>query len=331
MHRLHIPSRLRLALRGSAVWLAIVVTPLTFLTLVVLPDAGFNQYAQQVVAGMSTGALYGIVALAIVLIYRSTRLLNFAQGEMAMFSAFLAWSFHQRLPFSLAFVLALASGFVMGGALERLVVRRVERRGHLNAVMVTLGLFVAINSLALWQWGAEPKRLDSPFGNGVMRVGHVAIAHHNLGVLAVSLGVVLALYLLFERTKLGLAMRATAFDQEASALMGIRVERMLTLGWALAAAMGALAGILVAPVVFVSPSMMSSVLIYAFAAAVLGGLDSPGGAVFGGLFLGVVENLSGTWDPIGSELKMVAAFVSIVLVLLVRPTGLFGRHVQPRV
>lgn len=331
MHWLHIPSRLRRVLRGSAVWLAVVVTPFTFLTLVVLPDAGLNQYAQQVVAGLSTGALYGIVALAIVLIYRSTRLLNFAQGEMAMFSAYLAWSFQQRLPFSLAFVLALASGFVMGGALERLVVRRVERRGHLNAVMVTLGLFVAINSLALWQWGAEPKRLDSPFGNGVVRVGDVAIGHHNLGVLAVSLGVVLALYLLFERTKLGLAMRATAFDQEASALVGIRVERMLTLGWALAAAMGALAGILVAPVVFVSPSMMSSVLIYAFAAAVLGGLDSPGGAVFGGLFLGVVENLSGTWDPIGSELKMVAAFVSIVLVLLVRPTGLFGRHVQPRV
>jgi len=331
MQAMHALSRPRPALRASATWLAIVVTPFTFLTAMVLPDAGFSQYAQQVVAGLSTGALYGIVALAIVLIYRSTRLLNFAQGEMAMFSAFLAWSFHQRLPFSVALVLALAAGFVMGGALERLVVRRVERRGHLNAVMVTLGLFVAINSLALWQWGAEPKRLDSPFGNGVLRVGDVAIAHHNLGVLAVSLGVVLALYLLFERTKLGLAMRATAFDQEASALMGIRVDRMLTLGWALAAVMGALAGILVAPVVFVSPSMMSSVLIYAFAAAVLGGLDSPGGAVFGGLFLGVIENLSGTWEPIGSELKMVAALVSIVLVLLTRPTGLFGRHVQPRV
>ena len=323
--------RNRPELRPGLIWLAVVVGPLAFLTVMVLPDVGSSQYIQQVTTGLSTGSLYGILALALVLIYRSTRIINFSQGEMAMFSVFLAWAFLQRAPYWFAFVGALAVSFIIGGALERLVVRRVERRDHLSAVMVTLGLFVVFNSLALWRWGATPKTFETPFGRGVAHFGDVVIAYHNMGVLAVSVGVMFLLYLLFERTKLGLALRATAFDQEASALMGIRVEWMLTLGWALAAMVGALAGMLVAPVIFLSPTMMFTVLIYAFAAAVLGGLDSPGGAIFGGLFLGVIENLAGAWSPVGSELKTVVAFVIIILVLLVRPVGLFGRRVQVRV
>lgn len=330
MNDTSVAARGRSALLTELPWLLAVLGPVAFLTLAVLPDVGRGQYIQQVIAGLSTGGLYGIAALALVLIYRSTRIINFAQGEMAMFSAFLAWAFLQRLPYLAAVSLSLGISFVAGGALERLVVRRVEKADHLRAVMVTLGLFVAFNSLALWRWGSTPKSFDTPFGHGVLRVGDVAIAHHNLGVLAVSLAVVTMLYLLFERTKLGLALRATAVDQEASAMMGIRVDRMLTLGWALAAVVGALAGILVAPVIFLSPTMMFNVLIYAFAAAVLGGLDSPHGAVLGGLYLGVVENLAGTWPPVGSELKTVVAFAVIISVLLVRPSGLFGREMRQR-
>jgi branched-chain amino acid transport system permease protein len=290
-----------------------------------------ERYVAQIIDGLSTGSLYGIMALALVLIFRSTDIINFAQGEMAMFTTFLAWSMLHWAPGWVAVLLALVISFALGALLEAVVVRRVEEGPLLNPVIVTLGLFVIFNSLALWRYGPIPKTFPSPFGNGTFQIGGVVIAHQSLGVLAVALLVALLLFLLFQYTNLGLALRATAQNRTAARLMGIRVGWMLTLGWGLSAAVGTVAGILVAPTLFVHPNMMLPVLTFAFAGAVLGGLDSPFGAIIGGMLVGVIENLAGTWEPVGSELKTVVAIALLVAILTLKPTGLFGKRVAKRV
>lgn len=290
-----------------------------------------ERYIAQIIDGLSTGSLYGIVALALVLIFRSTDVINFAQGEMAMFTTFLTWSMLHWAPGWLAVLIALAIAFAIGAALEAVVVRRVENGPLLNPVIVTLGLFTIFNSVALWQYGPIPKTFPTPFGNGTWKIGGVVVSHQSVGILAVALLVAFLLLLLFQYTNLGLALRATAQNRMAARLMGIRVPWMLTLGWALAAVVGTVAGLLVAPTLFVSPNMMQSVLIFAFAGAVLGGLDSPPGAIVGGMLVGVIENLAGTWDPIGSELKTVVAIALLVGILTLRPTGIFGRRAARRV
>jgi branched-chain amino acid transport system permease protein len=313
---------------------------------------------QQVMTGLATGSVYGLVALAIVLIYRSTDVINFAQGQMAMFTTFFAWmlfdgsflGFHiHPLHFWIAFFLTLVFAALMGAVLERVVIRPVEGRPILTIVIVTLGLFAIFENLATWSWGGIPKAFPPPpeihvsgitfFGDGALDIGPTVISYHDLTIMVVAVGIMLSLYAFFQYTPVGLAMRATAQNPMAARLMGVRVGNMLTLGWALSAVVGAVGGMLIAPLVLLQPPMMLGVLLYAFAAAVLGGMDSPPGAVVGGLTLGIVENLVGTYttkeyigvDWFGPEMKLTAALLVIVLVLVIRPTGLFGRRALRRV
>jgi branched-chain amino acid transport system permease protein len=281
---------------------------------------------QVVVDGIADGSIYATLALALVLIFRSTGVVNFAQGEMAMFSTFIAWGLQQSgQPLWLALLGAFAISFVGGMAIERILIRPVEGGRPLTLVIVTLGLFILVNSAAGWIWGFTNRGFPRIFPSGTARLGGVALSLESLGIIAVLLVVVGLLWLLFQHTKLGLALRAAALNPDSSRLVGIRVGRMLMLGWGLAALLGALAGVLVAPRLFLDVNLMGGVLVYAFAGAALGGFDSPLGAVVGSWIIGVSENLAGTYvNAIGADLKVLVPLGIIFVVLLVRPSGLFG-------
>jgi branched-chain amino acid transport system permease protein len=288
---------------------------------------------QQIVSGLATGGIYGSVALALVMIYQATDVVNYAQGEMAMFSTYLAWSLlNAGLPYWVAFFATLAIAFVGGLLLERTLIRPVENAPVLTIVIVCIGLLVIFNSVAGWIYSYIQKPFPSPFPSRPIRVGNIYFGAHDLGALGVTLLVLAGLYVFFRFTTLGLAMRAAAQNPVSSRLCGIRVGWMLGVGWGLAALVGAVAGMMVAPIVFLDPNMMAGILIYAFASATLGGFTSPGGAVLGGLIVGVIENLVGTYVKfIGTELKLTVALALILIVLLVRPSGLFGRVTVHRV
>ena len=288
----------------------------------------WTQLAQQTVIGLSAGGTWALLALALVLIYRSTGVVNFAQGEMAMFSTFIAWSLvHHGLSYWGAFALTIAISFAGGVAVERVVIRPVERAPVLTVVIVTIGLFFVFDGAARWHWSTETRTLPNAFSTRPIHVAGVAFSIQDLGNIAVSLGMVVLLWLLFRFTKLGLALRASAVNPDESRLVGIRVSWMLAIGWGLAAAAGAVAGMLAAPALAsFDQTFMQPVLLYAFAGAVLGGLDSPLGAVVGSLLLGVFINLIGNYVGwIGNVLKLPVALAVILGVLLVRPEGLFGR------
>ena len=291
----------------------------------------WTQLAQQTVIGLSSGGTWALLALALVLIYRSTGVVNFAQGEMAMFSTFVAWSLVDRgLSYWAAFALTIAISFAGGLAVERVVIRPVERAQVLTVVIVTIGLFFVFNGAARWHWSTETRSLPNAFSTRPIHVAGVAFSIQDLGNIAVSLGMVVLLWLLFRFTKLGLALRAAAVNPDESRLVGVRVSWMLAIGWGLAAAMGAVAGMLAAPALAsFDQTFMQPVLLYAFAGAVLGGLESPLGAVVGSLLLGVFINLIGNYVGwVGNVLKLPVALAVILGVLLVRPEGIFGR---PRV
>ena len=294
-----------------------------------------TEFFQQVVTGLADGSIYASLALALVLIYRATEIVNFAQGEMAMFTTYIAWSLIEHHGFSYwpAFFVTIAIAFVGGVAIQRVVIRPIERANPLTIVMATIALLVILNGLAAWIWGPDEKVFPSPFPNRTFDVGGVAISVQDLGVIGVILGTVVVLWLFFTYTTIGLAMRAAAVAPEASRLLGVRVSWMLALGWGLAAVLGAVAGMMAAPSLFVfTPSFMQVILIYAFAAAVLGGIESPVGAVVGGLALGVAINLLGTYVGfVTDELRLPVALAILLGVLLVRPAGLFGRVVVRRV
>jgi branched-chain amino acid transport system permease protein len=285
------------------------------------------------VSGIASGGVYALLALALVLIYRSTGIVNFAQGEMAMFSTFVCWELLDRgVPYWGAFFLTLLISFVGGVLVERAVIRPVERATGLTVVTVTIGLLILLNGGAAWIWKGEQRTLENPFPNDTFNVGGVVIAAQDLGIIGVSLVIVLAIWAFFQRTTVGLALRAAALNPDSSRLHGIRVSWMLALGWGLAAVLGAVAGILVAPTQgSFDQNLMLPVLIYAFAAAVLGGLDSPVGAVVGGVVLGVVLNLVGAYIDFFADLRLPAALLLILVVLLIKPNGLFGRAVVRRV
>jgi branched-chain amino acid transport system permease protein len=289
-------------------------------------------FVQQVVEGLGAGAIYASLALALVLIYRFTGIVNFAQGEMAMFSAYIAWQFtHAGLSFWLALPLTVVISFAGGVVVERVLIRPVEGAPELTLVIVTVGLFIFVNAAAGFIWSFMIKDFPSPFPSGALRAGGVGIAYSTVGILAVVGLVMVLLYLLFQHTKIGLAMRAVASNPASARLVGIRVGWILALGWGLAAAVGAVSGTLVAPLLFLEPNMMGGVLIYAFAGATLGGFDSPAGAVVGGLIVGVVETLAGAYvKAIGPDLKVGVPIVLILGVLLLRPQGLFGRAAVER-
>jgi branched-chain amino acid transport system permease protein len=294
-----------------------------------------QELAQQILAGLSDGAVYASLALALVLIYRATHLLNFAQGEMGMFATYIAWALvaHHGFSYWPAFFLTLAIAFVGGVGVHTVVIRPLERAPELTLVMATIALLVILNGLAAWLWGPDEKILPSPFPNETWDVGGVQISQQNVGVIAVVIACVVVLWLFFRFTKLGLALRAAAVNQQASRLLGVRVTWMLAFGWGLSAVLSAVSGMMAAATLFVfNPSYMQVVLIYAFAAAVLGGIESPLGAFVGGLALGVTINLLGRYvHPIGPELQLPVALVILLGVLLVRPAGLFGRVAVRRV
>jgi branched-chain amino acid transport system permease protein len=300
-----------------------------------MPIAAFTwtEFAQQLAAGIREGAIYAGLALAIVIIYRSTRVINFAQGEMATFTTFIAWSLmNQGLTFWEAFPIVLAIAFTGGVVIERALIRPVEDAPVLTIVIITLGLALLLNGLMNLIWGGANQQFHGPFSTRTIDVGGVPVSVQDIGIVAVSILLVALLALFFRFTKLGLGMRAAAVNRDSSRLVGVRVSWMLALGWGIATVLGAVAGMMIAPVVFLDPNMMQTILLYAFAAAVLGGLDSPVGAVVGGILLGVTITLLGRYVGfIGSTLKLPAALLLILVLLLVRPGGLFGKVAVRRV
>lgn len=290
-------------------------------------------FVQQVVGGLGNGAIYASLALALVIIMRSTGVMNFAQGEMALFGTYCAW---QLTAWGLgvwpAIVIALAGSFLGGAAVERSVIRPVERADPLTIIIVTLGLYLAFNGLTIWIWSAVAKAFPSPVPLGAVQVGGVRLAVDSLWLLGIVLAEVGIIWAYFRFTKIGLAMRAAALQPESSRLVAIPVERMLMIGWGIAAVIGTLAGSLIANQLFLTPTMMLNLLVYGFAAATLGGFESPTGAVVGGLVVGVFESLSVQYVSfVGNELRLGVALFVIVAVLLVRPSGLFGRVAVQRV
>ncbi|MEJ8569949.1 branched-chain amino acid ABC transporter permease [Microbaculum marinum] len=283
----------------------------------------------QILTGLSQGGIYGGLALGLVMVYRTTHHVNFAQGEFAMFSTFLALTLIQAgFSYWSAFFLTIAISFAGGMAVERIVIRPFHQASALTLVCVFMGLLMVTNATAGWLFGYTMQPFPSPFSDAFALGGFIP-AHEAGTILLVAL-MLLLIYLFFRFTWLGLAMRATAENGESSALVGINVGAMLALGWGLATGIGAVAGMMAAPIVFVDPNMMSGVLVYAFAAALLGGIDNPWGAAISGFIVGVVENIAGAY-LVGTELKLTLALAIIVGVLLIRPRGIWGRSFVTRV
>ena len=284
----------------------------------------------QIVSGIATGGIYASIALALVMIFLATHHINFAQGEMAMFSTYIALTLLQiGLPYWAAFLATLVFSFAMGVILQRILLEPLANAPVLASVGAFLGLLLIFNNVAGWLFSYTLKPFPSPFGVGDPMFGGM-FSRHELGSTVVTMAVLLSVWAFFRFTRLGLAMRGAAYNPVSSRLVGVPVGRMLALGWGLAAGIGAIAGMMVAPVVFLDPNMMGGVLLYAFAGALLGGITSPLGAVVGGVLMGVIENLAGAY-VVGTELKLTTALVIIVLVLVVKPSGLFGRALANRV
>lgn len=284
----------------------------------------------QIQSGIANGIIYGSVALALVMIYQATHHINFAQGEMATFSTYMAWGLMQAgWSYWAAFGCTVAVSFAGGLLVQRIVLRPIERAPVLTNVIVFIGLLLIFNALSGMLFDHTIKTFASPFPADAWFASAYFPAHQagSAGVLLLVLGV---LFAFFRYTSVGLAMRAAAQNPESARLVGIRVSWMLGLGWGLAAAVGAVAGMMVAPVVFLDPNMMGGILLYGFAGALLGGIGNPLGAVAGGVLVGVLENLLGAY-VIGTELKLTVALVLIVGTLTLRPDGLFGRKVVVRV
>jgi branched-chain amino acid transport system permease protein len=300
-----------------------------------------EQLIQQVASGLANGAIYACVALALVMIFVSTDHINFAQGEMAMFSTYISWQLIQwGMDFWVAFVLTVLISFVAGVIIERVILRPLHGAPLLSVVVVFIGLLAIANSVAGTVWSYLIKEYPSPFPKALLG-GSGLIGAHQLGVVLVTLIVLTALFVFFRYTPLGLAMRAAAQNPVSARLVGVRVDWMLALGWGLAASVGAVAGMMVAHVVYLDPNMMAGILLYAFASALVGGISNPGGAVAGGFLVGVLENMvayagnqlekaTGVYI-IGNGEKLTVALIIVITVLTLKPSGLFGRVVVKRV
>jgi len=294
------------------------------------------QFWQQIVGGLAAGGIYSTLALALVLIHRATGIVNFAQGEMGMFSTFIAWSLIENhgMEYWLGFALVLLISFAGGAGIYGAVIRPLQRGGELAIVIATIALLILLNGLAGWIWTPEVKAFESPFPHSLITIGDVVISWQDVGTIIVSFACVLVVFLFFRLTRTGLQMRASALRPRTSRLMGIRVTLMLAVGWGLAAALSAVAGMMAAPVLALEPNFMLPVLVYAFAAAVLGGIDSPVGAVIGSYILGVGISLLSTYVnyiTVAPELQLPVALAILLVILLFRPSGLFGRTVVRRV
>jgi branched-chain amino acid transport system permease protein len=288
-------------------------------------------FAIYTVSGVVNGTIYAAVALALVMIYRSTRIVNYAQGAMAMFTTYIALVVIQHgVPYWFAFLLALVAGLVIGAVTERVLVRPVESRSPLSAVILTLGVLILLEAVAPMLFGGQTQSFPAPVSRIDILLGTTNLYFSPFDLLTIGLVIVamLVLFVVFQRTSLGLRMRAAAFHPEIARILGIRVGRMLTIGWGFAALLGALAGMLTAPAIFLYPNNMDEILVFAFTGAIIGGLDSPGGAVVGSLAVGLV--LSYVSGYIGSDLAPLGGLVILIVVLMIRPQGLFtfGRQRQ---
>jgi branched-chain amino acid transport system permease protein len=289
-------------------------------------------FTSQVLAGIATGTIYACMALAVVMIYQAIDHLNFAQGEMAMFSTFIAWQLLQwGVPFWAAFLATLVVSFAGGVVIERVLFKPLAAAPILTNVAGFIALFAIVNSVAGLTWDFTIKQFPTPFGNSRF-LGSELINAHQAGMIGITFVMLSLLYLFFRFSRVGLAMRATTANPDSARLVGINTSWMIALGWGMASAIGAVAGMLIAPIVFLEPNMMGGVLVYGFAAAVLGGLTSPLGAVVGGFLVGILENLVGTYlGGVGNELKLPIALALIIAVLRFKPQGLFGRPLVHRV
>ena len=292
-----------------------------------------STFLQLLIDGLSTGSIYAALALSIVLVHQATGLINFAQGGMAVLSAYIAWVIYGLgIPLILAILAAVVVSFLLGALIERYLVRRFERGDPDTAVVVTIGLLTLITGVCAWFWTYNNRLFPSLFPLDTVEVAGAVISVRSLGTIVVIVAIMVLLQALFVGTKLGLALRAVAIDPSSAALSGIPVGRNLMIGWGLAAVLGAVAGVLVAPQLTLTPGMMDSALVYALAAVILGGLSSPIGVVVAAWLIGILENLAAVYVPfIGHDLKIAVPFVLIFVVLLVRPQGLFGRKSVVRV
>jgi branched-chain amino acid transport system permease protein len=292
-----------------------------------------GKFVQLVVDGLSTGSVYAALALAIVLVHQATGLINFAQGGMAVLSAYVAWWLtNQGLPLIVAILLAIVFSVVFGALVERWLMRRFERGDPDTAVVVTIGLLTLITGFAGWLWTYNNQQFPSLFSLDTVSFLGVSVSVRSLGTTAVIVVAMLLLQGLFVGTKLGLALRAVAINPQSAAFSGLPVGRLLMVGWGLAAALGAVAAVLVAPQLTLTPGMLDNALVYALAAVILGGLTSPIGVVVAAWIIGVLENLAAVYVPfIGFDLKVAVPFILIFVVLIVRPQGLFGRKTVVRV
>jgi len=292
-----------------------------------------GQFIQLVVDGLSNGSIYAVLALAIVLVSQATGLINFAQGGMAVFSAYITWRLTEYgITLILAILLSVLASFVLAALIERLVMRRFESGDPDTAVVVTIGLLTLITGICGWLWTYNNQQFESLFSLKTVPIFGAAVSVRSIGTFVVITVIMLLLQALFLATKFGLALRAVAINPRSAALSGLPVGRLLMAGWGLAAALGAVAGALVAPQLTLSPAMMNTALVYALAAVILGGLSSPVGVVVAAWLIGVLENLAAVYvDFIGHDLKVAVPFILIFVVLIVRPQGLFGRKVVARV
>jgi branched-chain amino acid transport system permease protein len=285
-------------------------------------------FFHQVFSGVASGIIYASLALALVMIYQSTGHVNFAQGEMAMFSTYVAWALIEAgWPYWAAFFMTLVFSFVLGFLIERIVLRPLANAPVISIVIIFVGLFVIFNSMAGWLFGYEMQNFASPFPD---RWGSPYASAHELGLAVVTFLVLAFVFLFFRFTSIGLGMRAAAQNPESSRLLGVPVGKLIALGWGLASVIGAVCGMMAAPIIFLDPNMMAGILLYGFAAALLGGINNPAGAVPGGIIVGVFENLVGAY-VVGTELKLTLALGMIIAILLFRPAGLFGRAQTMRV
>jgi branched-chain amino acid transport system permease protein len=290
-------------------------------------------FIQLVIDGLSTGSIYAALALAIVLVNQATGLINFAQGGMAVLSAYIAWQFTEwNVPLILSILIAIALSFVFGAIIERFLIRKFEGGDPDTAVVVTIGLLTLITGIVAWIWSYNNKLFPSLFPLGTINIAGAVISIRSLGTIFVIVAIMVLLQLLFLGTKLGLALRAVAINPQSAAFSGMPVGRLLMVGWGLAAGLGAVAGALVAPQLTLTPGMMDGALVYALAAVIIGGLTSPIGVAVAAWMIGVLENLAAVYVPfIGHDLKIAVPFILIFVVLILRPQGLFGRKAVVRV
>jgi branched-chain amino acid transport system permease protein len=288
-------------------------------------------FLQTLVNGIAVGSSYALMALAMVIIYKTSEVPNFAQGEMALISSYLAFMILEQygLPYHVAFPLALIFSVFLGFFLEFTVLRRAKEPNILGMIVITIGIEMVLLGLVSWKFGADPKSMPFPISPwSSISLGGVFISGLEMLTLVVALIIMVVLFLFFRFSKLGVAMKATQQNNTAARIMGIRTNRILMLTWGISSFVGCIAGLLISAVTM-HPFMMWDPLMKGFAAAVMGGMASLPGAVFGAYLLGIIENLFGSYVSI--EFKSSVAFAIIVLVLCIKPSGLFARHYVKKV